>query len=86
MKYFLITILLFISPALLAAEEPAESGSSWSDVGNSIKTTSGKTWAATKATSKRAWQATKEGSGEAWQATKEGSNKAWAATKDAVAD
>ena len=86
MKFYLIVAFLFMISAIqsVVAEETQnkqEEDSSWSEVGQSIKSTSGKAWGATKSTSSDAWEATKEGSSEAWEATKEGSGEAWDATK-----
>ena len=86
MKHYLFLAILLMNSSLLQASEPtAETGqenSGWDEVGQSIKSTSGKTWGATKSTSKKVWKATKKGSGKAWEATKDGSGKAWKATKE----
>lgn len=84
MKYFLIMILLFINiiPATLTAAEHTKPDTSWSEVVESIKTTSSKTWAAAKSSSEGAWSATKKGSSKAWKAAKKGSSEVWVATKE----
>ncbi|GEM_PF-6866434 len=77
--------ILFISTLLLSA--PLIAGeTSWTEVGDSVKETSGTAWDATKDSSKKTWDKTREGSSEAWQATKKESKKAWKKTKDAIAD
>ena len=87
MKFYLIVTFLCVTSSLqpLAAQE-TQQDSSWSEVGQDIKSTSGKAWGATKSTSSDAWDATKEGSAKAWDATKQGSGEAWDATKQFSSD